>query len=212
MTLTQAIIIFFILLVANLLYSQFISSQPKNNSPDYAINEAKNADTSSLTPAIKYFGTAIFILPLLGGLWGINHWLKDYNLAKDTASWKQSEGVIVSKSINSKVISNHSTQVTSSDLTYFMPEVVYQFKIGGDKYEGTNIDYHSHPAYGDEDKVKQFLDSLPGVGESITVYINNDNTKTVIKPGTQNMSYFGILVSIPFFIVGLIGIKFLYKF
>lgn len=212
MNITQAIIILAIIMIINSLYNYSLNRKSASDISTQLSKVTDSKNSISTTPAIKYFGTAIFILPLLGGLWGINYWLKDYNIANDTLNWNKTSGTIISKSIDSKLISNHSTDVISSDTSYYSPNIVYQFKIGDDTYESSNIDYNSHPTYGDKSKAEMILKKFPEPGEPTDVYVKHDVSKSVLKPGTQNMSYFGILASLPFFIAGFAGIKFLYKF
>ena len=207
MNLSQAITIVIILTAINTIYN-YKANQKLTDSR----SQESTPNKKPLQNPIKYLGTAIFLFPLLGGIWGINYWFNDYNLAKETLKWKKYNGVLVSKSIEGDVVSNHNTDIRSTDTTYYSPNVVYHFTINGNKYKGTNIDFNSHPAYGDKEKVAKLLQSLPEEGANLFVYVNNDLTSSVLKPGTQNMSYFGVLASTPFLLIGLIGLKLIYKF
>lgn len=212
MNLSQAITILMVLVAINIFYNYSANQRSLDQQHTNSQKSEKPSGNKPLQPGVKYFGTAIFLFPMLAGLWGINYWFNDYNLAKETLNWNKYNGILISKDIQGEVRKNHSRDVRATGTTYYSPEVVYQFTVDGRKYQGKNIDYNSHPSYGDENKVTEYLQGLPETGEDILVYVNDDISKSVIKPGTQNMSYFGLLASLPFFLIGLIGLKFIYKF
>jgi len=57
------------------------------------------------------------------GLWAMNYWLRDYNIALDTVNWEKCPGIILSKN----VYGGHTATTTSqsnSGMTY-SPKVEY---------------------------------------------------------------------------------------
>jgi hypothetical protein len=213
MNLSQAITLLIILIAINTFYNYRVhqkSLDPKSFSSQQA---EKRANRKPMQTGSKIFGTFIFIIPLFGGIFNLNYWFKDYNLARETVNWNKYEGVLISKDIAREERETDSKKDPFKTITYYSPAVVYHFSMDGEKYRGTNIDYNSHPIDADKDNVIDFLKTLPEPGENITVYADDksDKTdKTVIIPGTQNMSYFAILIAIPFIAIGFIGMKFVW--
>ena len=212
MNLSQAITLIIILIAANAFYNYRAHQKSLENNSLSSQQTKKRASRKPLEPGAKVFGTFVFLIPLLAGIFNINYWFSDYNKAKETLNWKEYDGILISKDIESEVIVNRSTNTSTTNTTYYSADVVYHFTADGDKYESRNIDYNSRPLEGNSENVVEFLKTLPEPGDKITVYANDDKSRSVIIPGTQNMSYFGLLGSLPFFLIGLIGMKFVYQF
>jgi len=190
-------------------YSIKSTSSSKNLSElsELGQNKSKEVETAG-----KIFLTLIAIIPLLGGIWAINHWFSEYNIASDTNTWQAYPGEMISKSITGS--SNRPTTQTGAQHISgsYYPEVIYKFTYKDKKYKGTKLDYLNLPAYGDKKKSQEVLDSLPEAGKFVNVYYSPEKHESVLIKGTKNSSYFGILVGVFFLSIGLIAIKFIYRF
>lgn len=183
-------------------------SKTTDNSSGIVIEKTDLNNKNIKNNQVKGFLTIIFFIPLIGGLWAINYWLSDYNLAKDTLNWQSYPGVIIKKSIGS----DRSTGVSGTQISgrSYHPEVEYHFTYQDKKYKSDNIDFLNTPAYGDIKIPQAFLNSLPSEGDYVDVFYNPELKKSVLITGANNSSYFGISIGVVFFLLALVGFKYIY--
>jgi len=134
------------------------------------------------------------------GLWAINYWLSNYNLAVESENWLHVEGKILSKNV-----------VSQNSNTTYSASVKYEFTYKNKRHEWHNIDFRNRPTR-EEEYAQKVLDSLPDVGEPVTVYVSPEHKTAVLLPGAAGSSYFGILVGSFFLLLGFIWVKLLYGF
>ena len=203
-----------ILIALNFVFNNIIHRKTETSSINTNTKNTITAQKSKkkFSTIEKNFMAGIALFPLLMGLWAINHWFSEYNTARESYTWKAVTGKLTQKNIKAqRSNSTHESLNTAQQITY-IPTVVYSFEHNGKTYSGTTLDYLNQPAYGDKTKVQGILDKLPEAGEEVTVYVSPDTSRAVLFRGTKDTSYFGILAGIPFFLAGLLGIKFIYGF
>ena len=182
-----------------------VSNDLKDNIEGSVSKKIENKNSNS----VKYFFTFIALWPLIAGIWLINLWLTDYNKAVDTLSWEPYQGRILEKAIKQNIdptVTGHQL----SGRTYY-PYVKYEFSYNGKLIEWSRIDYSNTPSSGDKSKSQKVLDSLPGIGEKVTVYFSPVKRQAVLFQGAKDSSYFGIIGGVIFLSIGLIGFKFIYS-
>lgn len=212
MNLTQAISLIVILVVLNLIFNTIAQRRIESSNINSQKVVADKEQKTKFSTVEKNFMAGIAILPLLMGLWAINYWFSEFNTARESYTWVAIQGKLRNKSVDSQHFrSDYSSSKSVTPLTY-IPTVEYSFEYKGQTHIGTTLDYLNQPAYGDKRKVQEILDKLPDVGEEVTVYVSPDTSRAVLFRGTKDTSYFGILAGIPFFLAGLLGIKFIYGF
>lgn len=212
MNLTQAISFFLILIALNFVFSGIIQCRAETSSinTQHAIAIKKSKKKFSTTE--KNFMAGIALFPLLMGLWAINYWFGEYNKARETTTWKAVQGTLLHKGIEAQQFDSTHESFRSTRPVTHVPTVEYSFEYNGKTYIGTTLGYLNQPAYGNKERVQAILDKLPETGEKVIVYVSPNASRAVLFRGTRNMSYFGILAGIPFFLAGLIGIKVIYGF
>jgi len=199
---TLCILIF----LSNLIWNTALLNRDKNTTSANINISTKNSSKKVRSTTI--FFTILAVIPLLSGLYFINFWFKEYNIAVESANWKIYPGKIISKSVDHYRSAGETGHQVSGKL--YQPEVVYVFKYNNITYKSTVIDYLNRPISGDKNKSQHIIDSLPEVGQYVNVYYNPDLEKSVLIPGAKNSNYFGILGGGIFFIIGLISLKLIF--
>jgi hypothetical protein len=214
MNLSQGIIIVVALLIFSLLWNHTIRKDRPDDSSSGSISleESDNHDSKAdkpLDPAIRYFFTFIALFPVVMGLWAINYWLSNYNLAVESENWAHVEGKVLSKEVVGQTPSG-SSGTTTAGMTY-SPSVKYEFTYKNKRHEWHKIDFRNRPAR-EKAYAQEVLDSLPDVGEPVTVYISPEHKTAVLIPGAASSNYFAILAGSFFLLLGFIWLKLLYGF
>jgi hypothetical protein len=214
MNLSQVIIIVVALLLFNFLWNHTVrTKQPNIILPgSISLEESDNQNTKAnkpLDPAIRYFFTIIALFPIVMGLWAINYWLSNYNLAVESENWTHVKGKILSKNVVGQTPSG-SSGTTTAGMTY-SPSVKYEFTYKNKRHEWHKIDFRNHPSR-EKEYAQEVLDSLPDVGEPVTVYISPEHKTAVLISGATNSNYFAVLVGTFFLLIGFIWVKLLYGF
>jgi len=212
MNITQVIILLILIILANFAWNKVLYK--KDNIVD--VNQVLNSPSDELNNSSNRVASTTVILsilsiiPLLSGLYFVNSWFNDYNLANDSVNWEPCPGRILSKNVvnfRSSGITSHQ----SSGLLY-IPEIEYAFKYKDQTYKANLIDLLNEPAHGDKSKSQTVVDSFPEAGESVTVYYSPKYDKSVLITGFEKTNYLGLLGGWMFFIIGLICIKLLFRY
>lgn len=105
-----AILIFLTIAFNNIVTSVTKTTESPNFTVNTEYNYMDNQTTNSNPDSLKYFFLFLSLIPLLGGLWGINTWFKEYNMTKDSVNWQILPGKIISKSTTTGLTSHLSTR------------------------------------------------------------------------------------------------------
>lgn len=210
MSITQLFILASITIALNFIWNYTFNTNHVKTTPFPEIQNAEiiNKTVKPSNKIIKYFFLVIAIFPLLGGIWTINYWFNDFNTAKDSIYWKEFSGHMIEKSIVQ--CSNAGTTGHQLAGRTYMPSVKYEFVYDNKNIIWHKINFLNTPCSGDISKSQNVLDTLPNENEKIIVYFSADKKQAVLITGTNNMSYFGVLGGIFFYLIGLIGIKLIY--
>lgn len=204
MNIIQFIIIVTVLVILNSAYvltkNKIINSNPLTTE---GIEESSSKKLSNIT---KYILILVSLFALTGGLWGINHWLHNYNYAKESINWNPVKAKIIDKSTgpNSR---NRSESEALAGRT-FCPKVKYQFNYNNESITFGRIDYSNRVCSGDRKHSEMVLKLIPDVGEEATVFVSPTERQAVLFPGTDNMDFKGLMISSVFFFLGLSIIRF----
>lgn len=207
MNLTQLIIILITIILLNSSWNILYADKSNKTSPQEKTGLV-NFSSHSEKIAARSFFTFIALIPLLAGLWAVNHWFKEYNMARDSINWDVYKGTILSKLVSFHKAVNTTGSESSGKL--YIPTVEYEFTYNNQTVKHDVIDLKNHPASGDISKSEAILDQLPDVGEHVDVYFSFDHKKAVLIPGHHNSSYFGVITGFFFLFIGLIALKFIY--
>jgi len=180
----------------------------KRRSQSHSQQKSDSKDRNIRSREIRVFLTIVLTIPVIGGIWATNYWFGEYNLAKESITWKTYPGRILSKQISYfKPAGQTGTQVSGKT---YVPDVKYEFEYKGKMYQWSVIDLRNAPASGDQRKSQMVLDMLPEVGEPVDVYFSPEKGMAVLIPGAENSNYFGLIIGVAFLAVGLFGLKFTY--
>jgi hypothetical protein len=214
MTFIQAITLFVIVVILNVAWNYHARNKSESNAtvtkvrPEPSEQSSGTDKQATETNYLLVPMVLIVMFLLLMGIWAINYWLREYNMAADSLNWDVVPGEIISKDIQRSASSSR----LSNDTKTYVPSVEYTFTYKGKKYKGTNIDYSNSPAYGDTSKSQAVLNSLPDVGQKIDVYVSPDLKHSCLLPGPTNSNPFGIIVGTFLLFIGVAGLKKLFGF
>ena len=208
MTITQILSLIIIVIILNVLTNIYF---PTRNSDLITIdkNQLDQAPPKPTPSYVKYFFISLSLIPLLAGLWGINTWFSEYNMAKDSVNWEKTRGKIVSKSTTSGLTSHLSTQgnVYSESTRAVCPEIEYYYKAQDKVYKSNKIDFSNRGCSTNVKDAEKILVSFPEVGDEVAVYLNEEKNITVLIPGAKDTNYLWLLLTSTFFLVGLILVR-----
>jgi len=212
MNFTQVIVLSVLIILANVAWNKFLYKKDSTVDVTQVLNSSSDElnNGSNRVASTTVILSILAIIPLLSGLYFVNAWFNDYNMANDSVNWESCPGRILSKNVvnfRSSGVTNHQ----SSGLLY-IPEIEYAFKYKNQTYKASQIDLLNEPAHGDKSKSQTVIDSFPEAGESVTVYYSPKYDKSVLITGSKKTNYLGVLGGGMFFIIGLICIKLLFRY
>lgn len=210
MNLYQISAVIVITLLLNVGWNYVFSSNNKTTMDvSNVLSDKDVTDGSKKSNAFLIIFTLVSAFPLLMGLWAVNHWFKEYNIAKQSVHWDVVPGKILSKGVHfQKQVGQSNSQVAGKT---YAPEVEYEFNYNGKTIKWNVIDFHNRPSSGDTKKSQAVLDKLPEVDQEVDVYFSAEHRKAVLIPGAAGTSYFGIIIGSFFYMLGLLGIKLIYS-
>jgi len=206
MNLTQILILITLIIIFNLTWNR-LHTDPQSIKTIQQLNKTQKT-IKAFSTAEKLFLTFITLIPLLGGLWSINYWFSEYNIAKESINWDIYPGKILSKKVSYFKPTNSTGSEVSGKL--YTPEVKYEFTYNNKLLQWDVIDFKNDTASGNIEKSEAILSILPEVGEPVDVYFSAQDKQAVLIPGHKNSNYFGVIVGIIFLSIGLISIKYIY--
>jgi len=229
MNINQIVISIITLVILNWLWDQRIKRKKLAledfEKPDVEIIERRK----KLLFSSRVILTPILAFPLIMGLLFTNKWFETYNMASESSSWDEVNGVVIDKKVHT-IIPGGSKNTSTKSYEY-LPLIEYEYHINGKTFTSKRINYHQNLAYTETDDVQLYLDEFPNIGEKITVYtttveipISNEipdsvitsgkNSKahqlSVLVPGIEGMNYLSLVLTNIFTLLGLVGFKKLY--
>ncbi len=206
----QIFSLIFITIILNIAIGFFLKNTENTNNIIITENHyMDNQSTNSTSTNIKFFFVFLSLIPLLGGLWGINTWFTEYNIANDSVNWEIIPGKIISKSTTTGLTSHLSTRtdVYSESTRAVCPKIEYVYKADNQVYKSTKIDFANRGCSTNSQDAQKILDNFPNINEKVNVYYDRKNNNTVLIPGAQDTNYWWLLMTSIFFLVGLILVK-----
>jgi hypothetical protein len=210
MTAKQILFLIFITIVFNFSLNSISVTTTDTNTIEITKNDyMNNQATNSTSGNLKYFFVFLSLIPLLGGLWGINTWFTEYNMSKNSVNWEIIPGKIISKSTTTGLTSHLSTRtdVNSESTRAVCPKIEYVYKAGDQIYKSSKIDFSNRGCSTNSQDAEKLLARFPDVAEKIDVYYDRNNNITVLIPGTQDTNYWWLVMTSIFFVVGIIFIR-----
>jgi len=209
MNIIQISVLCILIFLSNLIWNIALSNREASENISDNNFDKNSQNNSNQVKSTTIFFTILAVLPLLSGLYFVNSWFKEYNIAVDSINWKTYPVKIILKSVDYYKSAGETGHQVSGKL--YQPEVEYIFKYNNITYKSNVIDYLNRPIDGDKRKSQLVIDSLPEIGQPVDVYYSPNYEKSVLIPGAKNSNYFGILGGGIFFIIGLISLKFIYQ-
>lgn len=144
--------------------------------------------------AFFYFMAFVSLFPLSIGLVNINQWFSAYNLAVDSKSWTQIDGVLTKKYVAEQVERVSSGNMPSYETRTYSPQAEYQFVYEGVLLQSKGIDFKNGFASSDPADAKKQLLKLPSVGSEVVVFFDEVSKRTVLNPGENNTNYTPLII------------------
>ncbi|HOS40743.1 MAG TPA: DUF3592 domain-containing protein [Spirochaetota bacterium] len=151
--------------------------------------------------------TLWFVIP---GIIGLLIGFTSQQYAKDSKTWPETEGRIISVSIEKDSSTGLRTPGGghSSGHTSYTPVIKYEYHVRGKKHVATNLSI-GNASYSDQRKARKILEEFR-VGQYVTVYYKPDNPEfAVLKRGSVGIPISLIIgasftaLSMPLFLIAL---------
>lgn len=155
--------------------------------------------TKAFYIASGFIGFVAFLL-LLISLNIINMWYVQYNLAEQSVNWLPLEATVTEKGRQGGT----SRSNRSSSSMYYGDNVYYTFQYKGEQRKGQRLSYDNAWASSNASDEGELLRSVPDVGDTTTIYFNEATGESVMFPGRQYTKYLALVVTLPFFIAGVV--------
>lgn len=114
--------------------------------------------------------------------------------ADASANWSSVTGVIGASSVQARTSSNSEGGTSTS----YYPELLYEYRVGDNRYVGQRITFGTQVGYGDRNRAQAVVDRyMPG--NQVPVYYNPNNyADSVLErsagTGTQILFWIGLLI------------------
>lgn len=204
------LLVFIILGIYFLLNLKFKVQQFFNTALTQTCNTAKKP-TKNSTKKMSMFGPKAFyiasgligfiaFLLLLISLNIINTWYVQYNLAEQSTNWFPLEAIVTEKGRQGRT----SRRNKSSSSMYYGDNVYYTFQYKGKRLKGQRLSYDNAWSTSSASTEGDLLKSIPRTGTKTTIYYNEETGESVMFPGRQHTKYLALIITIPFFILGVV--------
>jgi len=187
----------FINIAPTSMFETLLKSKKIHISNDY--EKMSMMSPKGLYIASGFIGLVAFIL-LLISINLINMWYVQYNLAEQSVNWLPLEATVTEKGRQGGT----SRSNNSSSSMYYSDNVYYAFQYKGKELKGQKLSYDNGWSTSNASTEGDLLKSVPQVGEKTTIYFNEETGQSVMFPGRQNTKYLALIITVPFFIAGVV--------
>jgi hypothetical protein len=131
-----------------------------------------------------------------GGITYFKAW-PDYQAAKESVSWPQANGIILS----SKVITSRGTK----NKTNYSADISYSFKVKGEQYQSSQIYIGSEGTYSSSSKDAYKYKNKYPKGTTVNVYYSpKEEANSILEPGVNTIHYIFLGAGLLFGGIGLL--------